>query len=308
MKVLVVGGSGLIGGHAALHLAALGHQVTIGARNRPDDKGPFGSFPFMAVDYLDDSVGVSHLEVFEGLVFAAAHDIRHTSTTAESSDDLRYWRRVNSQGVPRFFSHAKKAGIRRAVYVGSYYPQVAPYLASVSAYVQSRAETDDGVRALAGGAFEVCSVNPSSVTGSVGNIVPAHLRARAAYASSKLLRSEPFAIPGGTNFISSRSVAEAITGALENGESGKAYLVGDENLTYRQYLELFFAAAGGRRDLPIWDNPHPLFPSASNYAGKGKTLFFTPEVREQALLGYGRHDVRRAIEEIVHQCVCADGD
>ena len=32
MKILVVGGTGLLGGHAALHLQSLGHQVSIAAR------------------------------------------------------------------------------------------------------------------------------------------------------------------------------------------------------------------------------------------------------------------------------------
>ena len=35
MKVLVVGGTGLIGGHAALELLAAGHEVTLMARKPP---------------------------------------------------------------------------------------------------------------------------------------------------------------------------------------------------------------------------------------------------------------------------------
>ena len=34
MKVLVIGGSGLIGGEAALHMSALGHDVSIMSRPR----------------------------------------------------------------------------------------------------------------------------------------------------------------------------------------------------------------------------------------------------------------------------------
>ena len=33
MKILVVGGTGLLGGHAALYLQALGHDVTLAARS-----------------------------------------------------------------------------------------------------------------------------------------------------------------------------------------------------------------------------------------------------------------------------------
>ena len=40
MKILIVGGTGLIGGHAALHLQSLGHEITIAARNPPPAATP----------------------------------------------------------------------------------------------------------------------------------------------------------------------------------------------------------------------------------------------------------------------------
>lgn len=51
-----------------------------------------------------------------------------------------------------------------------------------------------------------------------------------AYARGEMKDTPLFAPPGGTNYMSVHSLAEAIHGALRNAEAGKAYLVGDEML------------------------------------------------------------------------------
>ena len=40
--------------------------------------------------------------------------------------------------------------------------------------------------------------------------------------------------------------SDAIEGALARGANGRAYLVGDENLTFRDYFGAFFQAAAAR--------------------------------------------------------------
>ncbi|HAN28524.1 MAG TPA: epimerase, partial [Haliea salexigens] len=75
MRVLVVGGTGLIGGHAALHLAQAGHEVTIMARS-PSKVPALAELPFIATHYVEDDVADGRLEGFDWLVFAAGVDIR----------------------------------------------------------------------------------------------------------------------------------------------------------------------------------------------------------------------------------------
>jgi len=115
-----------------------------------------------------------------------------------------------------------------------------------------------------------------------------------------------FGPAGGSNFISTQSLSEAIWGALQRGESGKAYLVGDENITFAQYFQYFFDAVGSDaavRDtkVPSLDQEHPLLPDMAIFTGRGSTVSYEPDAQEHALLGYRRHDIRRAVEEVVAQ-------
>jgi nucleoside-diphosphate-sugar epimerase len=296
MKILVVGGTGLIGGHVALFLAAQGHDVSIAARKPPAVTTPLVKLPMIQADYLAEDLPQKVLATFDALVFAAGNDIRHVPA---GTDEAVHWQRANIDGVPRFFARARDAGIGRAVYVGSFYPQVAPDLVGRSVYVRGRLLADEGVRALDRSGFRVCSVNAPFVVGTVpGLIVPA-LAAHASYALGRLPQLPVFAMPGGVNFISTQSLSEAIAGALLRGEGGKAYLVGDENLSFQDYFGEYFCAAGRTAPIELLDREHPLLPDSVLYAGRGNSLFYEPRAAEVALLGYRRGDVRRTLRDIV---------
>src|SRR3546814_16981506 len=110
-----------------------------------------------------------------------------------------------------------------------------------------------------------------------------------------------YAPAGGVNFISTRSLSEAIAAALLRGDSGKAYLVGDENWTFAEYLSVFFETVGKPQDVPALDQEHPLLPDTMPYAGTGALFPYEPDAQEQALLGYRRHAVKSAIVAPVRQ-------
>jgi hypothetical protein len=96
-------------------------------------------------------------------------------------------------------------------------------------------------------------------------------------------------------------LSQAILGALLRGESGKAYLVGDENLSYAQYFQTFLRAAGNDTEVPALDKEHPMLPDSAIYTGRGSTVSYEPDAAETALLGYVRGDIQRAIDEVVRQ-------
>lgn len=295
MNILVVGGTGLIGGHAALHLAALGHRVTLAARKPAAAGTPLGELPFLAIDYLAGDNRAA-LRGFDALVFAAGNDIRHLPP---GGDEAAHWQRANVEGVPRFFAQAREAGVRRAVLIGSFYPQAAPALVERSTYVRGRKLADEGARALATADFQVCSLNAPFVAGVVPGLVVPGLQAHANYALGRIPGIPAFAMPGGVNFISTLSLSEAVAGALARGENGKAYLVGDENLSFLDYFGTYFEAAGRTEPLPVIDREHPLLPDLALYAGRGGTVYYEPDPEETALLGYRRNDMRRCLREIV---------
>lgn len=294
MKILVVGGAGMIGGHAALHLKSKGHDVSIGGRTPPAAGTPLGGLPFVRIDYIND---VSFPAGFDALVFCAGHDVRHLP---KGEDNETYWKKVNAIAVPRFFGLAREAGVKVAVNVGSFYPQAAPHLVARNRYVESRKDSCDGIRALNAPGFRTLSVNAPFVVGTVPGLVVPMFVAYTKYAQGKYAPMPEFAPGGGVNFISTRSLAEAVEGALERGEGGKAYLVGDENLSYQRYFGLFFQAAS-REVPPVLDQEHPMLPDTAIFAGRGNDLFYEPDAAETALLGYRRNDIRHAVNEIVAQ-------
>ena len=85
MKILVVGGTGLLGGHAALHLQSQGHQVTIAARKPAPATTAMAQLPFIAMDYVASTVTLAELSGFDALVFAAGNDIRHVPPEADAA-------------------------------------------------------------------------------------------------------------------------------------------------------------------------------------------------------------------------------
>ena len=101
--------------------------------------------------------------------------------------------------------------------------------------------------------------------------------------------------------MSFRSLSEAIEGALERGESGKAYLVGDEDLSFTEYFQLFFDAAGNATRLEERDEEHPLLPDIAIPQGRGNWVRVAPDPAEVVLLGYRRGDVASAVADLVRQ-------
>jgi dihydroflavonol-4-reductase len=294
MKVLIVGGVGMIGGTAALYFRDKGHDVTLAGRTPAPEDSPLAEFPFVRIDFIANDTGPDVLGAFDTVVFCAGNDPRHN----KSMDDA-HWVKANSEAVPAFFASLRDAGVKNAINVGSFYPQAAPELVDKHPYVASRKAADDGVRALNRPGFRAISVNAPFVVGSVPGMRGGLISAYTKYAKGKM-GIEEFAIPGGVNLISARSLVEAIGGAIERGEGGKAYLVGDENLTFQEYFGAFFEAVG-RTAPPVIDKEHPLFPDDTLFQGRGNTLYFEPDADEVALLGYRRNDVVAGIKEAVAQ-------
>jgi nucleoside-diphosphate-sugar epimerase len=293
MRVLIIGGAGFIGAATAYLLKSLGHDVTIASRTRPVSGSPLAQFAFVRIDYtLLDQPALS--QRFDWLVFSAGNDVRHRP--AESGEE--YWHNANSIAVPRFFAAARGAGIKRAVNVGSFYTQAAPHLVKNNAYIRSRYGAETGIAALATGAFAAMSVNAPLVIGEVAGVSVPFFTSHVRFALGESPSIPEFVPPGGVNFISVRSLAEAIAGALERGAAGTSYLVGDENLTFEQYFRALFEAAG-RPPPPVRDEEAPIFPDRSIYFGRGNTLFYEPDPSETRLLAYRRGDVISSIYEMV---------
>ncbi|MFN3469896.1 MAG: NAD-dependent epimerase/dehydratase family protein [Novosphingobium sp.] len=298
MKVLVIGGTGALGGHAALHLAAQGHDVTISGRGAAAPAGTaLATLGYMQGDYVAGDFTADRLGGFDWMVFAAGNDPRHVP---QGADFAAWLHKANHVALPAVFAAAREAGMSRAVQLGSFYPQAAPELVAGNVYIQSRLAACEGARAEGRPGFDVVSVNAPFMVGTVAGLPSAIFEPYVQWAKGNI--PVPFFAPtGGTNFMSFRSLSEAIEGALLRGEPGKAYLVGDENLSFRDYFQLFFDAVGNPVTLEARDEELPLLPDVAIPQGRGNTIRYEPDAGEVALLGYRRGDVAAAVAEIVAQ-------
>jgi nucleoside-diphosphate-sugar epimerase len=296
MNILVVGGTGMVGGDAAIRLKSMGHNVEIASRKPAAETTPMATMPFHAIDYVNDTPDKELLSRFDVVVFAAGNDVRHIPRDGNAHD---HWDRVNSKAVPAFAALAKAAGVKIFILIGSFYPQAAPQLIERNAYVASRLAADEGVRALADDSFRAITLNAPYIIGHVEGLVQPGAQAFVLWATGRLPQIPRFTIPGGVNVISTTTLTDAIVGAIERGQNGKAYLIGDQNMTYQDYFGGYFRAAGDTEPLEVRDEEHPFASHDSVLAGRGSSIYYEPDPAEVSELGYRRNDVARTFAQIV---------
>ncbi|AQA19566.1 epimerase [Halioglobus japonicus] len=292
MNILIVGGTGLTGATTARHLSTKGHQITLMSRSAPSNPA-LAEFAHICADYIDSKIDVESLRGFDALIFAAGADIR---MLPEGEDPAAFFHRANTEAIPRFFNCAKHAGIKRAAYLGTYYPQVTPEKIESDSYVQSRYRADKAIREMSDDDFSVCSVNPPFIIGTFPGVVDAHLAAMTQYAAGLIEGLTPISPDGGVFHITAQSLAEALEGALLRGVAGKAYLVGDEYWSWQEYIEAFCREAGNAQTLAVSRDEHPLLPDMIMYAGRNAEVRYTPE---NAPLDYSTGSIAAAIEAVV---------
>ncbi|MFY1684246.1 NAD-dependent epimerase/dehydratase family protein [Micromonospora sp. WMMD730] len=239
MRILVVGGSGLIGAHVVEVLRGRGHRVTTVARTaRPD------------VDHLLDVESASADDLRPLL---AGHDGVVLATRADEQRVLPrpihpLLRRELVDPVVRLLTAARAEGLTRAVLTGSYYtffdrrhPQWR--LADRHVYIRCRREQAAEGRAAAGPQLPVTVLELPFVFGRAGDRLPNWAGPLDRWARSRA----PLAVPvGGTATASARSVAEVAADALEQAR-GEDVPVADENLTWAAMMTRIAHAVGRPR-------------------------------------------------------------
>lgn len=118
MKVLVSGGTGLVGRYIVEALLSGGYDVIVGARSRPPASffsRPVEFRPLPLDPEFDSSAVFDDAYVF---VHAAFDHEPGKYRDGEGNDPARF-RRLNLDGTVRLFEAAKRAGVRRVVFLSS---------------------------------------------------------------------------------------------------------------------------------------------------------------------------------------------
>ncbi|MEH2361765.1 NAD-dependent epimerase/dehydratase family protein [Nostoc sp.] len=236
MNVLVIGGTGVIGWHVVLELCTRGHKVRILARRPPKGITLPEQVTFVSGDYLKGDIN-SAFDSIDGIVFAASPDYRQLSR----GNAWDFYQDTNIEAPVRLFQTAQRSGVRRGVFVTSFYHVVAPELILDHPYCYSRAKSEEAVINACNEGLNLSIIQPSWV---VGPGFARHLTLAGFYKNLVRSFAPLFAPPGGTNFVAATSLAHAMVTALESAKHGDRFLIGDENLLWTELLGRFAHAAG----------------------------------------------------------------
>jgi len=256
-RVFVTGGAGFIGSHVVKQLVDLGVDVT--AVVLPGDPAPSLAPVASRVRLVTGDLS-SEAALVSGMREARADLVIHLAAIyALWLAEPRRMFDVNVQGTRNVIRAARAAGVPRVVHTSSIAAVgVLPGEAVADEdtpfnewdvandYVVSKYIAELEAFRLAGPDLEVVAVNPAFPFGAddtaptpTGKMVLDTLRGRL-----------PFVIQGGFNAVDVRDVARGhLLGALY-GASGRRYILGGHNVTFREFSDRV-AAAASRRPPPL---------------------------------------------------------
>lgn len=156
MRILVTGGSGVVGEPLVTELVRRGHQVRLVARHASRDAGqwPHGVEP-RDVDIGD---GAAVWKMADG-----CDAVLHAAAVERESPPEGTFERVNVGGTRNVLAEAARAGVRRLVYVSSLGADTGE-----SGYHRSKRESEEIVRGFAGN-WTICRV--SNVYGAGDQVI-----------------------------------------------------------------------------------------------------------------------------------------
>ena len=246
-KVLVTGAGGFIGSHVVEEL--LKENVEVRALIRPGES-------------LSNLKGMD-IEIFEGDVLdndavlkamAGIDTVFHLA--AIYSIWMKDWSRiyeVNMQGTQNVLWAAIKSNIARVVYTSSIGSigiapgkQLSDEKTSFNQhtlgnhYILTKYLSQQIARGFAANGLDVVIVNPCFPFGT-NDIVPTPT----GQLIVNVLKSKNIvAFPGGINIVDVRDVARGHVLAAGKGRSGELYILGNRNVTMKEFMQLVYKAAG----------------------------------------------------------------
>ena len=252
MNLLVTGATGMIGSALARQLVEAGHEVRVLRRSHSTGgllepvRGQIETFEGDIADagLLDEAMagvrGVFHVAAYIGF---------------GSSREWKHLYQVNVLGTRTVVNAALKSGVERLVHTssiaalgrpeqpGSFIDETHEWSASRvnTHYARSKHLAELEVQRGIAEGLDAVMVNPTLVfgTGRPGEntrLIVDQVRKRRL----------PVSPAGGTNFVDAEDVADGHVRAMERGRCGERYVLGGENLRWKEALDTLAHAAGVR--------------------------------------------------------------
>jgi dihydroflavonol-4-reductase len=250
MKVLVLGGTGFIGGQIVRAALAAGHTVRV--LRRRHTVGALADVAHRVEWVMGDLDDVNSLEKAvsdcDVLFHAAAY---YPGSARDIPAEVAY----AEEQMGRVLQAAQKAAVERLIYTSSpttVGPPSEPgrladerdfYVSgsSDSTYYEVKIAMEQMALEAAADGLPVVALLPTVVFGP-GDVKPTTGQVLMELAK----RGLPLYLDGAVNIVDGRDVADAHIAAIERGRVGQRYLVGGHNVTIRQGLTLATEVAGVR--------------------------------------------------------------
>ncbi len=256
-RFFVTGGTGFVGANLIRHLLREGHEVI--ALARPQSRRTnLAHLPLQVVEgELTDSALGNLMQGCQGVFHVAAH-----YSLWQKDREILY--RSNVLGTRNVLACARQAGVERVVHTssvaaigvqggekGADETYQSPVEKLIGAYKQSKYWAEQEAIAAVQSGQNVVIVNPSTPIGPwdikptpTGDLVLRFLR-----------RQMPAYVNTGLNLIDVRDVAAGHWLAWQRGKTGERYILGHQNLSLREILQLLSDITGlpaPQRTIPLW--------------------------------------------------------
>jgi nucleoside-diphosphate-sugar epimerase len=257
MKVLIIGGTGLLGFEAAKQLLSKRHLVT-GLALPPMPEGLIipANYQLIFQNYMEmsDEALLKIMTGMQALVFAAGIDER----VEGKAPIYDLYDKYNVQPVQRLLTLACKAKITSAVILGSYFTYAARkypkwHLEKYHPYIRARMAQQEVALSFANaGKMDVAVLELPYIFGTQPGRRPVWTILVAQILAMKRWTYYP---RGGTSMVTVRQAGQAIVGAILKNGGGHVYPIGYYNMTWKNMLLLFHRYASINRKIvtiPTW--------------------------------------------------------
>ena len=253
VKVLVTGGTGFVGSHAAVALAEAGHDVRLLVRDPAKGArvfAPLGVEPPEAVkgDVLAPASIEAALDGCDAVLHAAAVVANERRRAAEVLA-------TNPAAAENVLGAAVAAGIDPIVHissVASLFPPPGPVIdadtpvaSPTSAYGRSKADAEHIARALQDAGAPITIIYPGGVWGPHDPKLTEQVRA-----AGTLVRSGVPITSGGLTILDVRDLAQVILRSLEAGQGARRFILGGHFFSTPDLADLVQQVGGRARRLP----------------------------------------------------------
>ena len=251
--VLVTGANGFLGRHLVAELLRRGYPVRALVRPGPPAASPLPPLRRLPIECREGDLG--RPRTLAGAADGCAA-IVHAAALAQVNParNPAVWA-VNAAGTAAALALARQAGVQRFVYVGTANvfgfgsqqrpgDETRPFAGQRYGldYIDSkRAATDLVLRAVAEWQLPAVLVHPTFLLG------PGDAKPTSNALLLELCRGRLPGYPaGGKNYVYVGDVAVATVNALARGRVGESYILGNENLSYREAFGLMATVVGVR--------------------------------------------------------------